>query len=274
MKMKNKTINLLLIPFVLFATLFLAACQDDAEKPSAISDTVKKEKVNKVLSFREDLNFVNRFVTENVNIPSEEGRVAFGSNIIARIKESAPCTIASEEEFPDGTLKITMNFGDGCETEDGTEVAGTVIMFFAFRETTLEYSLEFIDYTELSGEHKGQVVNGTVNGSFVLDLESSKFTQEMEQDLTIKYPDNTEAGYKVAQASEMTEDGLRVISLTTSGNFADGGVFSMTLSKNLVYNFTCSGDFPIEGEEILMFQGNSIRVNYGTGACDQEYSVK
>ena len=273
--MKNKTINFLLIPFVLFATLFLSACQDDAEKPSSTSDAVKKENVNKVLTFREDLNFVNRFVNQNIAIPSEEGRIAIGSPMIARIKESAPCTEATEEELADGSVKITMNFGEGCEIEDGTEVAGTVIMIFAVRETTLEYSLEFIDYTEIgSGEHQGQIVNGTVSGSFVMDFESSEFTQEMEQDLTIKYPDNTVAGYKVAQASEMTEDGLRVISLTTSGNFAEGGTFTMTLSKNLVYDFACSGDFPIEGEEILMFQGNSIRVNYGNGTCDQEYSVK
>lgn len=273
--MKNKTINLLLMSFVLFTTLFLAACQDDAEKPSNTSDAVKKENVNKVLTFREDLNFVNRFVKKNITIPSEEGRIASGSAMIARIKESAPCTEATEEELPDGSLKITLNFGDGCEVEDGTEVAGTVIMIFAFHESTFEYSLEFIDYTEIgSGEYPGQIVNGTVSGSFVLDLESSKFTQEMEQDLKIKYPDNTVAGYKVAQAAEMTEDGLRVISLATSGNFGDGGVFTMTLSKNLVYDFACSGDFPIEGEEILIFQGNSVRVNYGNGTCDQEYSVK
>jgi hypothetical protein len=276
MKMKTKTISSLLIPFVLVATLFLSSCDDDAEKSSDTSEAAKKENVNKVLDFREDLNFVNRFVNESVtNITSEEGRSTFATSTIARLKSSAPCAEAIEEELSNGSTRITMNFGDGCETEEGTEVSGSVVIIFSLSENTIEYSLEFIDYSELdSDEHEGEIVNGTVSGSFVFDLEAGIFTQEMEQDLTVTYANNTEAKYKVAQAAEMTEDGLRVISLTTSGNFADGGAFSMTLRKNLVYDFSCAGDFPIEGEEMLMFQGNSILVNYGNRTCDRDFTVK
>jgi hypothetical protein len=276
MKMKTKTISSLLIPFALVATLFLSACEDDAEKTPNTSEATKKEKVNKVLDFREDLDFVNRFVNENVTtISSEEGRSSFATATIARMRSSAPCVETIKEEFPDGSTRITMNFGDGCQTDEGAEVSGTVVMAFSFSGSTIEYSLEFIDYSELSsGEHQGEIVNGTVSGSFVLDLEAEIFTQEMEQDLTITYANNTEAKYKVAQASEMTDNGLRVISLTTSGNFADGGSFAMTLRKNLVYDFSCAGNFPIEGEEMLVFQGNSILVNYGNRTCDRDFSVK
>lgn len=274
--MKTKTISSLLIPFVLLATMFLSACNDDGEKSSNLNEAAKKEKVNKVLDFREDLSFVNRFVNQSVtNIPAEEGRSTLATTTIARLKSLAPCAEAIEEELPDGSTKITMNFGDGCQTEDGTEVSGKVIMIFSFIENTIGYSLEFTDYSELSSdEHQGEIVNGTVSGSFVFDLDAGIFTQEMEQDLTITYADNTEAKYKVAQAAEMTEDGLRVISLTTSGNFAEGGAFTMTLRKNLVYDFACAGDFPIEGEEMLMFQGNSIVVNYGDRTCDKDFTVK
>lgn len=274
--MKTKTISSLLIPFVLVATLFLASCDDDDEKSSNTSEAAKKENVNKVLDFRKDLNFVNRFINESVtDIPSEEGRSTLATSTIARLKNSAPCAVAIEEELSNGSTRITMNFGDGCETEDGTEVSGSVIIIFSLIENTIGYSLEFIDYSELSSdEHEGEIINGTVGGRFVFDLEAGIFTQEMEQDLTVKYANNTEASYKVAQAAEMTEDGLRVISLTTSGNFADGGAFTMTLRKNLVYDFSCSGDFPIEGEEMLMFQGNSILVNYGNRTCDRDFTVK
>jgi hypothetical protein len=276
MKMKTKTISSLLIPFVLVATLFLASCDDDDEKSSNTSEAAKKENVNKVLDFRKDLNFVNRFINESVtDIPSEEGRSTLATSTIARLKNSAPCAVAIEEELSNGSTRITMNFGDGCETEDGTEVSGSVIIIFSLIENTIGYSLEFIDYSELSSdEHEGEIINGTVSGRFVFDLEAGIFTQEMEQDLAVKYANNTEASYKVAQAAEMTEDGLRVISLTTSGNFADGGAFTMTLRKNLVYDFSCSGDFPIEGEEMLMFQGNSILVNYGNRTCDRDFTVK
>jgi hypothetical protein len=276
MKMKTKTISSLLIPFVLVVTLFLSACDDDGEKSTNLNETAKKEKVNKVLDFREDLNFVNRFINESVaDIPSEGGRSTLATATIARLQSSAPCAEAIEEELPDGSTKITLDFGDGCQTEEGIEVSGSVVIIFSFIDNTLGYSLEFTDYSELnSDEHPGEIVNGTVSGSFVLDLEAGIFTQEMEQDLTVTYADNTEAKYKVAQAAELTEEGLRVISLTTSGNFADGGAFTMTLRKNLVYDFSCAGDFPIEGEEMLMFQGNSIVVNYGDRTCDRDFIVK
>jgi hypothetical protein len=72
----------------------------------------------------------------------------------------------------------------------------------------------------------------------------------------------------------MTETGMRVTVLTTSGNLADGGYFATTLSKSMVYDFSCDGDFPVRGEELLTFQGNTILVNYGNGSCDDNYTVK
>ena len=272
--MKTKTIKSLVTPFALCATFIFSACQDEAEKPSVVNPE-KQESVEKVLALREDLNFINRFVDENsLDFSLEGGRRSVTKNAIARITNSAPCTDATEEELPDGSIRTTLDFGDGCQTEDGIEVAGKVVMIFGLDETTFGYSLEFIDYSEADGEHAGEVVNGTVEGSFVFDLETSEFTQEMEQDLTITYADNTEAGYKMAQRAEMTDKGLRVASLETRGNFADGGAFAMTVSKALVYDFSCESDYPIEGEETLTFQGNTIRVNYGNGTCDNKYTLK
>ncbi len=275
--MKSRTINALVILVALFASFFLASCDNDSESAPGLSDAQKKEQVNKVLTLREDVDFVNRFVNENVLELSSEGdggRKSFSRNLIARIQESAPCTEGSEQELPDGSVKITLDFGDGCQTDEGIEVAGKVTMIFKFSDNTLEYALEFDDYKELSGDNKDEVVNGIVSGSFVIDLEAGKFEQEMEQDLTVTYPDNTEASYKMIQVSEMTEDGLRVSSLTTSGNLADGGAFAITVTKTLVYDFECESDYPVEGEERLTFQGNTMVVNYGNGTCDDAYTVK
>ncbi len=275
--MKSRTINALVILFALFATLFLASCDNDSENPSGLTEAQKKEQVNKFLDLREDVDFVNRFVNENVlelSSEGEGGRKSFSRNLIARIQEAASCTEGSEEELPDGSIKVILDFGDGCQTEDGIEVAGKVIMTFKFNDSSLEYELEFIDYTELNGENEGEVVNGTVNGSFLIDLEAGKFEQEMEQDITITYPNASEAGYKMIQVSEMTEEGLRVSSLSTSGNFADGGVFAITVTKTLVYDFSCEGDYPVQGEERMTFLGNTIVINYGDGTCDNAYTVK
>jgi hypothetical protein len=270
--MKTNTIKFLSILFVLFAVI-LSSCQDD-DKPST-TDPAKEAEVKKVLALREELNFVTRFVDRNLmDMSFAAGRASFAKNAIARMKDSAPCAEATEEELSDGSIKITMDFGDGCQADDGVEVAGKVVMIVRFHETTLEYALEFIDYREVGGEHQGEVVNGTVHGSFVINLEGEQFIQEMEQDLVITYPDNTEAAYKIEQVGEMTETGLRVTSLTTSGNFASGGEFSTTVSKALVFDFSCEGDLPVQGEELVMFQGNTILVSYGNGTCDDKYTIK
>lgn len=278
MKTKSRTLNALVILFALLASLFLASCDnDDAAQPSGLTETQKKEQINKVNNLREDVDFINRFVSDNVlelSTEGEGGRTSFSKNLIARIQEEAPCTEGTEEELEDGSVKIILDFGVGCATEDGIEVAGKVTMIFKFSDNTLEFALEFVDYTELDGDNAGEVVNGTVEGSFVIDLEGGKFEQQMEQDLTVRYPNNTEASYKMIQASELTEEGLRVSSLTTSGNFADGGAFTITVTKTLLYDFACESDYPVEGEERLTFQGNTIVVNYGNGTCDDSYTVK
>jgi hypothetical protein len=272
--MKTKSFKSLFIPVVLFIVSLLSSCQDDAEK-SGISDQQKKQNVEKVLALREDLNFINRFIEQSTgDVDSEGGRKSVAKSIIARVKDSAPCAAATEEELPDGSTLITMDFGDGCLTEDGIEVSGKVVMTFRNEDLNFSYTLEFIDYSEVGGENDGEVANGTVEGSFLIDLEAEEFIQEMEQDLTITYPNGTEASYKIAQRAEMTETGLRVASMTTSGNLADGGTVAMTVTKALIFDFSCEGDYPLEGEEVLTFQGNTIRVNYGNGTCDEDYTVK
>lgn len=271
--MKTKTIKSLLALFLLSTVLFLSSCQDD-ENASSPDDPKKKEDVKKILAFREDLSFINRFVNESTgDVSSEEGRISPAKAAFSRMRELAPCAVANEEELPDGSTKITLDFGDGCQTEDGIEVAGKVVMVFSFTETTFNYALEFFDFTELtSGENQGEVANGTVEVSFI--IEASKFVQQMEQDLTITYANNVDARLMLSQKAELTEAGMHVTSFSTSGNLADGGSFSISLSKALVYDFSCEGDFPVAGEEVMTFQGNSIRVNYGSGGCDKEYTAK
>jgi hypothetical protein len=269
------TLKSFFVALTFFSTLFLSSCDEDSQKPDAVNDPAKREAVEKVLTLREELNFVNRFVNENViDASSDGGRESFKAATLSRLKELMPCGEAVEEEQPDGSIRITMNFGAGCETEDGIKVAGAVEMIMSFSETGFEYIIVFTDYSELNGENEGEVVNGTVSGRFIFDLENGTLQQEMDQDLTVLYPDNTEAGYKLSQQAELTEEGLRVTSMSVSGNLADGGVFAISLSKSLVYDFSCNGDFPVEGQETMVFQGNSMVVNYGNGSCDQNYTVQ
>lgn len=270
--MKTNTISSRLLLIVLLMTVVLSSCQDD-EKSPIVSDPVKEEKVAQVIGFRDDLHFINRFVSDNVFDLSDEG--GRRSSPLARLKEVAPCAAATEEEMPDGSLRVSLDFGDGCLTEEGIEVAGSVVMIFTTIETRFEYALEFTDYQEISStEHAGEVVNGSLYGNFVIDLENGEFTQQLEQDLTITYPDETEASYHLIQKAEMTETGMRIVQQETSGHFADGEEFQSTLSKALVYDFSCESDFPVKGEEVVTFQGNTIKVNYGSGTCDNIYTAR
>ena len=273
--MKTQTMKSLLASALVIATLFFSSCQDDNENPSKVNDPVKVAQAEKILALRDELSFIERFVIDDASeIPSgENGRRSSINATVARIQDSAPCSDVTEEELPNGSVKITMDFGDGCQTDEGIEVAGKVVMIFAFNENTLEFSLEFVDYTEFNTESAGDIANGTVSGRFVMDLETGEFIQEMEQDLTITNANGLEARLVMEQAAEMTESGMRVTSMATSGNLSSGEEFSVTVTKALLYDFACEDNYPVEGVERMTFQGNTIVVNYGNGTCDGKYDV-
>jgi hypothetical protein len=277
MKLKTNTSNFLFTACLLSTSLFFASCQDDdGEKNTPVIDnTKKKEHVDKILAFREELDFINRFVNKNVmGDVAEEGLRMFTPKSFGRVKEVSPCTDVTEEELPDGSIKINLNFGDGCETEEGVEVAGAVEMIFKLDESTFTYDIEFIDYKEgQGGQRPGELVNGTVKGDFTFDLMSGLYSQSMDQDLEITYFDKTTAYYRATQEAAMTEAGLRVTAFTTGGVLATGDNFKTTLQKDVVYDFNCAGNLPTTGEEKLTFMGSTIVVNYGDGACDKVYSV-
>ncbi|HYG03353.1 MAG TPA: hypothetical protein VD927_12965 [Chryseosolibacter sp.] len=274
--MKTKSIKSLLALVALSAVMFFSSCQDDNDSPSIVNDPAKVQNVQKLNAFREDLSFIKRFVDNNIpDVSSDDaGRRSALKTTIARIKETAPCADITEEELQDGSVKITMNFGEGCQTEEGIEVAGKVIMVFHFNENTFEFELEFIDYTELNSENANEIINGTVTGSFLIDLESGEFVQEMEQDLSITSENDVTGRLIMQQTATLTENGMEVNSMSTSGNLSSGEEFSITVTKALLYDFGCEGDLPVQGEERVVFQGNTIVVNYGDGTCDDDYAVK
>jgi hypothetical protein len=277
MKLTTNTSNGLFTACLLSTTLFFSSCQDDdGEKGTpAIDDSEKKEHVEKVLAFRQELDFINRFVDKNVvGSAVEEGLRMVTPKSFGRRKEVAPCTHVTEEELPDGSIKVNLDFGDGCQTDEGVAVAGAVEMIFTFTENTFEYNLKFSDYTEIEGAHANELVNGTIKGGFRLDMQADRFVQRMEQDLNITYLENKTARYQVSQTSEMTDAGLHMTAFTTAGVLPSGDDFKTTLEQNIVYDFNCAGNLPTDGQERMVFQGNTIVVNYGNGTCDKVYSVK
>lgn len=273
--MKTQTLKLHVL-FTFVVTLFMASCNDDAEKP-AVSNESKKTEVEKVLAFREEFNVIENFVQSNViDLSSgEEGRKASRS-IAARLREVAPCTEAVEEEQPDGSIKVTMDFGSGCEIEDGIVLTGKVILLTSFSDSGLLYAIEFIDYQEIkAGQTEGNLINGTVDGNFIFNLETFMFSQEIEQDLTITYPDDMVGEFTSSHKSQSTEAGLRVTEFTTAGKFSNGMSFGSHVSKPLVYNFECNeGKYPVEGVETFTLSGNTILADYGNGSCDKTYTAK
>jgi hypothetical protein len=277
MKLNTNTSNPLFTACLLSTTLFFASCQDDdrGKKTPAVDDTQKKEHVEKVLDFRQELDFINRFVDKNVMGDAvAEGVRMFTPKSFGRVKEISPCTDVTEEELPDGAIKINLDFGDGCQTDEGVEVAGAVEMIFKFNENTLEYTLDFIDYKEgKGGQRPGELVNGTVKGNFTLNIQSGRYSQKMDQDLEITFSDNTTAYYRATQVAEMTGAGLHVTAFTTAGILASGDNFNTMLQEDVVYDFNCAGNLPTTGEEKVTLMGNTILVNYGNGTCDNVYSV-
>lgn len=272
--MKTQTFKSLLVSFIFSAVFILSSC-DDADKPS--NNPGAKEQAAKVLALREEFDFLRTFVDESLqDVSNEGGRKSYNRNTVGRLKEIAPCVEAIEEEQPDGSIRVTMNFGDGCATGEGIVLSGKAVLEISLGETSFDFSITFIDYQELHpDETSSGVANGTTTGTIAIDMETFIFTQQLNSDLTISYEDNTSAIFTSIQKLESHDTGLKLTRLDASGKFPNGDVFSMSLKNPLVYDFDCNdGAFPISGVEILHFNGHRIEVNYGNGDCDKNYSVK
>lgn len=273
--MKTLKFKSLIVQCVVSLAVIFSSCDDKSEKPA--TDPVKREEAEKVLALRHEFDFIQRFVDESLaGMPTEEGRRSTGK-IAARIQEVAPCAAATEEELPDGSLKVTMDFGDGCLTESGHTLSGKAILIVNFsEEAVLTFEIQFEDYQELYLENDESArVNGTSAGTILIDLETFLISQSLEQDLTMTYADNTQAEMTSSQVIESDENGIRVPEFNAAGKFANGDVFELYVKKTLRFNFECvESELPVEGIEVLTFNGRQSEINYGNGACDEEYTVR
>jgi hypothetical protein len=272
--MKTQTFKSILIQFFFFAALILASC-DDSDKPS--SNPSAKEDAARVLALQDEFNFLQTFVDESLmDLSYEGGRKSYSKNIVHRLKEVTPCAEAVEEEQPDGSIKVTMNFGEGCKTEDGIILSGKAVLLIAFEETDFHFTITFIDYQETHpDESTSGVANGTSGGTISINIENFVFTQFLDQELTISYEDHSTAEFMSSQKLESDETGLKVTKLDASGKFANGDTFSMTLSSPLIFDFNCNdGAFPVKGIEILTLNGQRTVIDYGDGSCDDDYTAK
>jgi hypothetical protein len=267
--MKTKTFKSSIVQLAFFLALVISGCHESTVEPK--SDPVKMEKAGKVLSLREEVNFIQEFLGEGMMEIPEGGR----QSVKHRIKEVAPCAEATEEELPDGSLVVTLDFGDGCETENGIVLAGKVILHLSFSdELSFGYSLEFINYYESAGdEESNATINGTSEGSISFD---DKLTEQLSLDLTMAYEDGTEASFSSSQKTESSESEIRVVEFTSAGALRNGDSFTTTVIKPLVFSLSCGDEihFPVKGVEIVSFNGGGIEINYGNGACDNVYTVK
>ena len=132
----------------------------------------------------------------------------------------------------------------------------------------------FINYRESSDDEEASAtVTGTSEGSFHFD---DKLSEQLTLDLTMTYDDGTEASFTSTQKTESTDAEIRVVEYMSAGTLPNGDSFTTTVIKPLVFSLSCGDEIhlPVKGIEVVSFNGGGIEINYGNGACDNDYTVK
>ena len=182
-----------------------------------------------------------------------------------------------------GGETLTLETGKVARQADGAVMATlgeTVVLCAVTAAKSVKDGQDFFPLTvhyqeKYSDEEASAVVNGTSAGTITFDMETFLITQRLEQDLTMTYADNTQAELTSLQVIESDEHGIRVPEFNSTGKFASGDVFELYVKKTLRFNFDCTAhELPVEGIEVLKYNGRQSEINYGNGACDEEYTVK
>ena len=258
---------------VLILGLSFFACDKDEDQSRKASE----EEVKKVMSVRNEFNFIQNLINVSLTDVSSEdgGRKSLGRNIIQRIKKFGPCNEISNVIESEESIEITMDFGNGCISEEGLVLKGKIILFIDFtHETSIVYQAEFVDYGESQDGDETAIANGTCSGSFTINFSNGQFDQEINVDLTLTYADGSHVLFSSSGKIESTFEQARVLEYTAEGSFSNSDTFTIAVVKTLIYDFNCAVDLPVEGIEAVTFNGHKTNINYGNGACDDVYTIE
>ncbi len=272
--MKNK---IFLLTGIITASTFFSSCSKDDDSTNdseALIPTVEVTTAKQYKSIEEATNTINELSQNSFGDFNDR------SSKIFRLKMADDCASIeeniSDDDFNSGTASI--DFGDGCELEDGTTITGKILMSFVYEDTedgvliTSTQTMENITFDDMSVSGTSTMTILTPDFDFfdttISELETgikftSTFSFEWEDGLTASIEETME----ITELFNFSSFG-GTITTTGSGKatFNNGDVYTFTISSPIHIDIECG--YPSSGIIIDTENTSATTIDFGDGTCD------
>lgn len=216
-----------------------------------------------------------------------EGRVA-GSDWqddFAGCKPSVNLTVNIDRSRTDSLVysgSISINYGDGASCGTDFRKTGIIVDDFVLsvsKKNKLAYkATEIITFTGFGNEIS------EVDGSLIVKSANGKKTSVESRNAKISFDDGTSSSWngKLEFSYEPTQTGAqRKSDIRMSGSLTgftrQGSNYTATIVETILFKAGCFGKkrpFPVSGVLQVKTDAEVSTVNYGSGACDRNYTVE
>jgi hypothetical protein len=173
---------------------------------------------------------------------------------------------------------LTIDFGTGVYCKDSTEVRkGKLIDTFKLVVRTDTMSYVLTESVTFQGYQKDTV---TVDGTFTSVTKSNVMSTLTIKNAKITYASGKSVSWSGSLTNQYIHDGSnemhqesRSVTGSISGTDRQGAAFSATITKAILFKYSCSKDIPVQGTIDLMVGSTSSTIDFGSGTCDKEYTI-
>jgi len=259
-----------------FRTLFVAglvfaalsACQKedftmDENEPLIAQETLAEEIMVEIDALSEEA--INLKLNTGKSV-SDEGDFYLNScPVITLYKNSDPQV-------------IIIDFGAGCEGKDGKVRSGRIIITSAkFENATTERVKTFENFYV-----DGKKVEGTVNKTITFSREDHTKVAEVEEDITITFPDDEGTARRISSMTRQYE--LKVLGLVRDNIITSWGIVEFTRVNGIKVTKTIDESAPLVFKmschrivsgivNVTTSDNRSWTIDYGDGECDNKATI-
>jgi len=175
---------------------------------------------------------------------------------------------------------LAIDYGTGTVCKDSTEIRkGKLIDAFklvvALKHRDKYNLMESITFQEFQKD------SVQVDGVFTSQSTSDTLSVLTAQNAKITYKDGTSVSWNGSLTNRYILNGSfhernnesRQVTGSISGTNRQGASFSTTITKAILYQYSCSRNIPVTGTIDLTVGTMSSAIDFGTGTCDKEYTI-
>ena len=195
---------------------------------------------------------------------------------------SISSTFSIDRSHPDSIIysgTLTIDYGTGLLCEDSTEVRkGKLIDAFNLIVTTKDsITYNLTESVTFQGYQKDSV---QVDGVFTITSTSHAMSTLTIQNAKITYSNGTFVTWSGTLTNHYIRNGYldwdqesRQVTGSISGMNREGVAFSASITKPILFEYSCSRRIPVSGTIDLTVGSVVSTIDYGTGTCDRIYTI-